>query len=108
MTPHTITDRAALLAELETVRRKGFAIDDRESRLDLSCVAVPIRDNEGRIIAAMSASERYEDMTPARQNELRMALFEAAAALQRKMYPESSTLDARRAQARQASLARSA
>ena len=108
LTPHTITDRAALLAELETVRRKGFAIDDRESRLDLSCVAVPIRDNEGRIIAAMSASERYEDMTPARQNELRMALFEAAAALQRKMYPERSTLDARRAQARQASLARSA
>jgi hypothetical protein len=40
----------------------------------------------------MSASERAEDMTPARQNELRMALFEAAAALQRKMYPESATL----------------
>lgn len=101
LTPHTITDRAAFLAELETVRRKGFALDDRESRMDLACVAVPIRDNESRIIAAMSASESYEHMTPARQNELRMALFEAAGALQRKMYPESSTLDARRtAQAR--------
>ena len=103
LTPHTITDRAALLAELQTVRRKGFALDDRESRMDLSCVAVPIRDNEGRIIAAMSASENHDDMTPARQNELRMALFEAAAGLQRKMYPESSTLDARRtAKARRA------
>jgi DNA-binding IclR family transcriptional regulator len=101
LTPHTITDRALLLAELETVRRKGFAIDDRESRMDLCCIAVPIRDNEGRIIAAMSASESYDDMTPARQNELRVALLDAAAALQRKMYPESATLDARRtAQAR--------
>ena len=107
LTPHTITDRAVLLTELEAVRRKGFAIDDRESRADLCCVAVPIRDNENRIIAAMSASERYEDMTPARQNELRMALFEAAATLQRKTYPESATLR-RSAQAQTQPLPRSA
>src|ERR1700750_2380212 len=31
LTPHTITDRAVLLAELEAARRKGYAIDDRES-----------------------------------------------------------------------------
>ncbi|MBV9549979.1 MAG: IclR family transcriptional regulator [Alphaproteobacteria bacterium] len=92
LTPYTITDRAQLLAELEAVRRKGFAMDERESRADMDCVAVPVRDNEGRIIAAMSASERHDDMTPARQNEMRLALFEAAASLSRKMYPESATL----------------
>jgi DNA-binding IclR family transcriptional regulator len=108
LTPHTITDRAALLAELETVRRKGFAIDDRESRMDMCCIAVPIRDNESRVVASMSASERMEAMTPARQNELRMALFEAATALQRKMYPESATLDARRTAQARLALQRSA
>jgi len=108
LTPHTITDRALLLTELEAVRRKGFALDDRESSIGLCCVAVPVRDNEGRVIAAMSGSERADDMTPARQNELRMALFDAAAALQAKMYPESVTLDARRAQQKQAALARTA
>ncbi len=106
LTPQTITDRGVLLAELEGVRRKGFALDDRESSAGLSCVAVPIRDNEGRVIAAMSASERAEDMTPARQNDLRLALLDAAAALSRKMYPESATL--RRSTPRQAALQRSA
>src|SRR6185312_10860454 len=54
LTPHTITDRATLLAELENVRKNGFALDDRESRVDISCLAVPIRDSEVRTAASMS------------------------------------------------------
>jgi DNA-binding IclR family transcriptional regulator len=97
LTPHTITDRAALLAELENVRKNGFALDDRESRMDISCIAVPIRDSEGRTVASMSVTERPEDMTPERQADLRKALLDAAAALGRKAFPVGPTLVSRKA-----------
>lgn len=87
LTPHTITDHGALCAQLEDIRRLGFAVDDRESRMDTCCVAVPIHDNYGRTVAAMSATENVENMTPQRQIELRQGLIEAAAALSHKVYP---------------------
>ncbi len=87
LTPHTITDHAVLRAQLEDVRRLGFAVDDRESRIDTRCVAVPIYDGYGRTVAAMSATENAADMTPERQEELLGALLEAASALGRKVYP---------------------
>ncbi len=46
LTPHTITDRNAFKLELENVRKNGYALDDRESRMDIGCIAVPVRDNE--------------------------------------------------------------
>jgi len=97
LTTHTITDRAALMTELKNVRRNGYALDDRESRMDISCIAVPVQDGEGRTVASMSVTERPENMTPPRQTELREALLEAAAALGRKAFPTGSTLMARRA-----------
>jgi DNA-binding IclR family transcriptional regulator len=97
LTPHTITDSAALMAELTNVRANGYALDDGESRMDISCVAVPVQDGEGRTVASMSVTERPENMTPARQALLREALLEAAAALGRKAFPKGSTLMERHA-----------
>ncbi len=97
LTPHTITDSAALMAELTNVRANGYALDDGESRMDISCVAVPVQDGEGRTVASMSVTERPENMKPARQALLREALLEAAAALGRKAFPKSSTLMERHA-----------
>lgn len=56
LTPHTITDRGVLRRELDKVRRQGFAIDDCEARIDTRCVAVPVRDQNGKVIAAISAT----------------------------------------------------
>lgn len=55
-TPQTVTDQAALLRELEIVRRQGFAVDDQEYTPGLICVAVPIREQGGKVATAMSAS----------------------------------------------------
>lgn len=40
-TPKTIVDLDAMLAELEVVRRRGYAVDDSEMELGVRCVAVP-------------------------------------------------------------------
>jgi DNA-binding IclR family transcriptional regulator len=56
LTPQTITDPAILAAVLEQVRAQGFATDQGEIAEDLECLAVPIRQPDGRVPAAISAS----------------------------------------------------
>lgn len=55
-TPRTIVDREALRAELASVRRAGFALDNGEFEEGVSCIAVPVRDGTGEVIAAASVS----------------------------------------------------
>jgi DNA-binding IclR family transcriptional regulator len=55
-TTRTITDRARLTAQLEAIRKAGFAVDDQEYTPGLRCVAVPVRDHRGVAVAALSAS----------------------------------------------------
>jgi DNA-binding IclR family transcriptional regulator len=86
LTPFTITSPFRLREELESVRKRGFAIDDRESHIKTSSLAVPIQDGHGRTIAAISASDEASRMTPAREEKIRQALFEAKAGLQNALY----------------------
>jgi DNA-binding IclR family transcriptional regulator len=87
LTPHTITTAAALRAELRLVREQGYAMDDREHQANMRCIAVPVRDQDGRAVAALSASDDADRMTVLRQKEVRAALLDAAAALRQKLYP---------------------
>lgn len=62
-TENTITDREAVLREWERVRREGLANDEEESLPGLSCVAAPVRDGAGAVVAAISVagpSQRVE------------------------------------------------
>jgi IclR family acetate operon transcriptional repressor len=90
LTPTTITDREALRAELDRVRLQGYALDDEESSTGLRCLAVPIRDAEGRTIAAISVSDDAARMAERRQETVRDALMAAATAIQTKVYPPGS------------------
>lgn len=53
-TPHTIVDRAQLAAELDRVRRQGYALVDQELELGLRSLAVPVQRSDGRIVAAIN------------------------------------------------------
>jgi DNA-binding IclR family transcriptional regulator len=55
-TPHTIVDPARLAAELEEVRERGYAVSREEHEIGLAAIAAPIRDLNGRIIAAVTLS----------------------------------------------------
>lgn len=55
-TPDTITGFDTFADELEEVRECGFAYDDEENSVGLCCVAAPVRDCSGEVVAAMSLS----------------------------------------------------
>jgi IclR family transcriptional regulator, acetate operon repressor len=61
LTEQTITDPNQLNAELERVAIQGFAVDDEEVVAGLQCVAVPVRNLQGDVIAAISASRAAQD-----------------------------------------------
>lgn len=55
-TPNTIVDPDQLAAEMDTTRARGYAIDNVENEDGVRCVAAPIRDHAGEVIAALSVS----------------------------------------------------
>lgn len=62
ITPHTITDPAALIASLAKVRRQGFATVVEENIPGVLSVGAPIRDRGGAVVAALSvAFPKYLD-----------------------------------------------
>lgn len=55
-TQTTITGRDALRAELARIRSRGYGYDRGEAVDDVHCVAAPIRDDLGSVVAAISMS----------------------------------------------------
>lgn len=55
-TPRTATDATELQRSLDATVDRGYAIDDIENEEGIRCIAVPIRDADGRVVAGMSVS----------------------------------------------------
>jgi DNA-binding IclR family transcriptional regulator len=56
LTRKTITNLDALREELREVLRLGYAVDDEERLVGVRCIAAPIREHSGRVVAALSAA----------------------------------------------------
>ncbi|WP_042303425.1 IclR family transcriptional regulator [Paraburkholderia kururiensis] len=55
-TPRTVTDKDELKKIIAQVRRQGWAIVDQELEAGLISLSAPIRNRQGRVIAAMNIS----------------------------------------------------
>ncbi len=76
LTAATISDRDQLEQQLEQIRERGFAYDEEEYSVGVSCVAAPLFEGES-IVAALGVSvpsERFER----RRAEITAALLEVA------------------------------
>jgi IclR family pca regulon transcriptional regulator len=56
LTRHTVTDRDRLHRILDGVARDGYALVDEELEEGLRSMAVPVRDRDGRVVAAVNVS----------------------------------------------------
>jgi DNA-binding IclR family transcriptional regulator len=72
ITPHTLTDPAAVVAGLARVRKQGFGTVSEENIRGVLSVGAPIRDRAGKVLAALSvafpkyldASQTLQSVTP--------------------------------------------
>lgn len=62
-TPKTMTNPADLRQDFATVRARGYAIDDEELETGLRCIAAPIRDHSGAVVASTSVAGPAQRMT---------------------------------------------
>lgn len=86
-TPNTITRPEVLMAELQEVRRSGFAVDREEFYEDFCCVAAPVRDERGRFAAALGLSTSLRSLDADRDGLAGAVLESASAALHRVAAP---------------------
>jgi DNA-binding IclR family transcriptional regulator len=84
-TERTITDRATLLNELETIRRQGYSVDNSEHEEGVRCVGSAIRDREGKPIASISVSGPSQRISPSRDEELGRLLIEKTDGISRRL-----------------------
>jgi DNA-binding IclR family transcriptional regulator len=83
LTPRTLTSRQALAAELEQVRKQGFALDNEENEEDGRCIGAPIVGQGGRIVAALSISAPTFRMDVTRARSLTGELADACRTISR-------------------------
>lgn len=82
-TPNSIGNFNLLQENLRFAREHGYAYDHEESSLGVNCVAAPIYDHTGEVIAAMSVGVPNHRMTTNRMAELTQLLLHYASQLSR-------------------------
>ncbi len=80
-TEHTITDPGRLRADLRTTAVRGYAYDNQESVFGIRCIAAPVFDRRGDVVAAISVSALAVQMTEKYAETLAIRVVSAAAAL---------------------------
>lgn len=68
-TKNTIRSVRSLATECETIRAQGFAMDDSEYIEGVRCVAAPVRDREGAMIASVGISAPASRLPKEREKE---------------------------------------
>ena len=87
----TIISRQAFIKELEKVRAAGYALDVHESMDATSCVAVPVRNPSGNIIAALSFSGFVGDYGKEQLISYLPILLKASEEISQKLFRTSQT-----------------
>jgi len=85
LTENTITDKSELEKELSKVREQGFALDREENEKDVRCIAAPIRNYQGEVIAALSISSPVFRIDKNAQNNLKVALTETSTKISKRL-----------------------
>lgn len=84
-TAHSIRSIDAFQVELANVRAKGYAVDNEEQVEGFRCVAVPLRDYTGEVVAAISTAGTIRTITAENMEEIADTLKRYAAAISERL-----------------------
>ncbi len=91
LTEKTITDKEELEKELNRIKKQGFALDRGENEKDVCCIAAPIKNCQGKVIAAISISTPVYRIDINKQNHLKETLIETTKKISKRLgYKEKS------------------
>jgi DNA-binding IclR family transcriptional regulator len=77
-TKNTISSIRSLAAECRTMRQKGFASDESEYLEGVRCLAAPIRDRDGAVIASIGISAPAARFPKEREREIALRVVTVA------------------------------
>jgi DNA-binding IclR family transcriptional regulator len=78
LTKNTIKGENELLTELSKVRRQNYGEDNEECEIGVRCVAAPIRDYSGKVVAAISTSGPTHRLTSDKIKLIRVEMLATA------------------------------
>lgn len=84
-TANTLTTLAELKAELARIRQQGYAFDEIEHEENVRCVAAPVRDYRGIVIAGVSVTGRADEFTRQRAETAAEEVIAIAREISRRM-----------------------
>lgn len=87
MTYNTITNAERLKEELEKIRERGYATDDEEIEIGLSCIAVPVFSAEGKADIAVSLAGLTQRIQGPNREDMITELKAVAAIISRQLFP---------------------
>lgn len=80
-THNTLTEPARIAAELATIKEKGYAVDNEEFLPGICCMAVPVRNGDNKVVAAVAMSAPTARLKIGDMPEYLPAMRDAAQAL---------------------------
>jgi DNA-binding IclR family transcriptional regulator len=84
-TPKTTTSMDELLEKVAVVRAKGYAFDDEEANPGVQCLAAPVFDHSGRMVAAVGISGPKASIAKATVPRLAKRVLSASRVLSRQL-----------------------
>ncbi|MER7016299.1 IclR family transcriptional regulator [Saccharopolyspora sp. NPDC000359] len=84
-TENTVCELPELLAEVQEARVRGYAVDDEEYIVGCRCVAMPVRDHSGEVVAALSVSAPTPRCGPDWTEQTREPLSKVVATIEQQL-----------------------
>ncbi len=77
-TENTIITLPEIIQEVERIRQQGYAVDNQEFHEEVCCLAAPVRNSNGEIVAAIGVTGPAVNFTPDKQTIVCNLVKEAA------------------------------
>lgn len=84
-TQSTVDNKEELIKQVKQVRQRGWALDDEEHEAGVRCIASPVFDYRGKVIAAVSVSGPAAVISPDRDDEVASRVRETALKISKRL-----------------------